>query len=366
MKKADPRMLVLGIAAPSGTGKTTLLRAVIPLLKARGLRVALIKHTHHDLDLDRPGKDSFELRHAGASPVLLAGPRRWTLFEERPDEADAPFLPALNRLVGAGAGDLVLVEGFRGEALPKIEVYRSALGRPPLYPEDPKVLAVVSDGPPPVATDLPVLDLGDPQEVAGFIEDLWRRSAAPLEDPRRRLLRYYRWLRRYGYNDSHSGNASVRQGEGFWVTPTGSCADTLRAHELLWCPLDGDPPPGASLDAPLHRAVYRRNPQAGAVLHSHGPHSIAMTLEGGDFAPLDFEGQYHFPRVPVLSIPYERYVAEAPAAVAEVLAGQRIAVVRGHGVYAQGETLDLAYKWTCSLESSARISWLAQGRGANS
>ncbi len=363
MKKAVTRMLVLGFAAPSGTGKTTLLKAVIPLLKAGGLRVALIKHTHHDLDLDQPGKDSYELRHAGASPVLLTGPRRWTLFEERSGEADAPFFPALARLVGGGAPDLVLVEGFRRERLPKIEVYRPASGRAPLYPEDPGIVAVASDGPLPVATDLPVLDLNAPEAVAEFILGRWRASAAPLEDPRQPLVRHYRWLRRYGYNDAHSGNASLRQGEGFWITPSGACADALKARDLLWCPLAGDLPEGASLDAPLHREVYRRDPEAGAVLHSHGPYSIAMTLNGEDFAALDFEGQYYFPRVPVIDIPYERYVEEAPGAVGAALAEHRVAVVRGHGVYARGETLDQAYKWTCSLESSARIAWLAAHPG---
>jgi L-fuculose-phosphate aldolase len=85
-----------------------------------------------------------------------------------------------------------------------------------------------------------------------------------------------------------------------------------------------------------------------------------MTLQGGDFVPADFEGRYYFPRVPVLDIPPEEYVARSPAAVAAALAEHRICVVRGHGVYAAGATLDLAYKWTCSLESSARIAWLAR------
>jgi L-fuculose-phosphate aldolase len=188
-------------------------------------------------------------------------------------------------------------------------------------------------------------------------------SASAPDDPRAGLLRYYRWLRRYGLNDSHSGNASVRDGDVAWVTPTGCGGDTLEAGQLLRCPLDAPPPAGASLDAPLHLAVYAANPAARAVLHSHGPHSIAMTLAGGDFVPLDFEGRYYFPRVPVLDIPHEAYVARSPAAVAGALATHRVCVVRGHGVYAAAETLDLAYKWTCSLESSARIAWLARAAG---
>jgi L-fuculose-phosphate aldolase len=182
-------------------------------------------------------------------------------------------------------------------------------------------------------------------------------------DPRAELVRYYRWLRQYGLNDSHSGNASVRDGNDAWVTPTGCCGDTLSAEALMRCPLGDPPPAGASLDAPLHLAVYAANPAARAVLHSHGPHSIAMTLQGGDFLPEDFEGQYYFPRVPVLDIAPEDYVARSPAAVATALAAHRVCIVRGHGVYAAGTTLDLAYKWTCSLESSARIAWLARAAG---
>jgi L-fuculose-phosphate aldolase len=183
------------------------------------------------------------------------------------------------------------------------------------------------------------------------------------DDARRALVRYYRWLRQYGLNDSHSGNASVRDGDVAWVTPSGCGGDTVAPEDLLPCTPGQEPPPGASLDAPLHLAVYAACPDAGAVLHSHGPHSIAMTLAGGDFVPVDFEGRYYFPVVPVLDIPPGQYTARSPAEVAAVLARHRICVVRGHGVYAAAATLDLAYKWTCSLESSARIAWLARVAG---
>ena len=188
-------------------------------------------------------------------------------------------------------------------------------------------------------------------------------SADNDEDARRALVRYYRWLRQHGLNDSHSGNASVRDGETVWLTPTGCGGDTLEGEDLLPCRLDAPPPPGASLDAPLHLAVYRARPDATAVLHSHGPHSIAMTLAGGDFVPADFEGRYYFPRVPVLDIPPALYTTRSPAEVAAALAAHRVCIVRGHGVYAAAETLDLAYKWTCSLESSAHIAWLARAAG---
>ncbi len=172
------------------------------------------------------------------------------------------------------------------------------------------------------------------------------------------LVDYYRLLRRHGLNDSHSGNASVSDGRRFWITPTGCCADTLEAGELIVCPRDGALPARASLDAPLHQAVYEAVPEAAAVIHCHGPHAIALSLAGDDFEPPDFEGRYYFQRVPVLAIEYGDYQRESPSAVAKALRGSPVAIVRGHGIYARGEDLDQAYKWCCSLESSARIAWL--------
>ena len=179
------------------------------------------------------------------------------------------------------------------------------------------------------------------------------------------LVRYFRWLRQYGLNDSHSGNASLRQGQSVWITPTGCCADLLDAGDLLVAAVDQPPPRGASLDAALHLEVYRHCADAGAVLHSHGPFSIAMTMDGQDFAPTDFEGRYYFEGVPVLSIPDAEYVERSPAMVAGTLAAHRVAIVRGHGVYARGDTIDQAYKWTCSLESSARIALLSRLAGTD-
>ncbi len=177
------------------------------------------------------------------------------------------------------------------------------------------------------------------------------------------LVRHYLWLRRYGLNDSHSGNASIRQGDSVWITPTGCCADTLSSGELVQCALDGAIPNDASLDAPLHLAVYRASSKTRTLFHSHGPYSVAMTMDNKEFLPEDFEGQLYFSRVPVLTIPYDRYVADSPRLVAAVLAEYPIAVVRGHGVYACAESLTLAYKWTCSLELSAKTAFIAHQAG---
>ena len=179
-------------------------------------------------------------------------------------------------------------------------------------------------------------------------------------DIKQDLIRYYHWLRQYGINDSHSGNASVRDHDTIWITPTGACADTLQTEDLVACSLAGEIGEGASLDSALHLAVYQHNPKTRTVLHSHGAHTVALTMNGEDFIPPDFEGQYYFPRVPVLTIDYDHYLKDAPHLVAATLADYPIAVVRGHGVYAQAETLNLAYKWTCSLELSAKTAFLAR------
>ncbi|MDH3355092.1 MAG: class II aldolase/adducin family protein, partial [Chromatiales bacterium] len=99
------------------------------------------------------------------------------------------------------------------------------------------------------------------------------------------LVQHYKWLRQYGNNDSHSGNASVRIGDEIWVTPTGCCADTLTESDLVRCHIDGRVGRGASLDGPLHVQVYQNNPETQSVIHSHGPHTVALTLNGKNFVP---------------------------------------------------------------------------------
>lgn len=162
-------MKVFGIAGYSGSGKTTLLEKLIPRLTARGLTVSVIKHTHHGFDIDRPGKDSYRHREAGASEVLLACGVRWALMREVRDAPEPCLDDLLTRLAPC---DLVLVEGFKQEPIPKVEVYRPANGKPPLFPGRRDVVAVATDGE--VATDLPRLPLDDAEAVAVFILDYLR------------------------------------------------------------------------------------------------------------------------------------------------------------------------------------------------
>ncbi|QKT04688.1 molybdopterin-guanine dinucleotide biosynthesis protein B [Ectothiorhodospiraceae bacterium 2226] len=177
---AEP--IILGFVAYSGTGKTTLLERVIPLLRARGLRVALIKHAHHAFDVDRPGKDSYRLRQAGAGQVLLASRRRMALMIEREQEEEPRLQDLLAHFTVPGGGappcDIVLVEGFKHEAYPKVELCRPALGHPLLFPKDPDVVAVAADAPLPIPCALPVLDLNRPDTVAAFVVDYLNRAAA--------------------------------------------------------------------------------------------------------------------------------------------------------------------------------------------
>ncbi|WP_317119764.1 molybdopterin-guanine dinucleotide biosynthesis protein MobB [Cronobacter malonaticus] len=161
---------LLGIAAWSGTGKTTLLKALIPLLRERGIRPGLIKHTHHDMDVDTPGKDSYELRKAGAAQTLVASAKRWALMTEMP-EALEPNLHYLESRMDSSQLDLILVEGFKHEPIPKIMLFREAAGRDvaELTP-DSHVIAVASDIRLP-GVALPVLDINEPVLVAAFIAE---------------------------------------------------------------------------------------------------------------------------------------------------------------------------------------------------
>ena len=146
MHDAMPAHPVLGVIGRSGSGKTTLLEFVVKELAARGLRVNLVKHSHHDLALEPPHKDSARLRLAGAAEVLVASPYRFAIVHELRGAPEPSLAQQLSRM---GPADLTLVEGFKTDPIPKLEIFRPAVGQEPLYPHDPHVIAVASDSPAP-------------------------------------------------------------------------------------------------------------------------------------------------------------------------------------------------------------------------
>ncbi len=161
---------VIGFVGASGSGKTTLIAALVPLLNATGLRVAVLKHARHGFDMDRPGKDSYRVREAGAVQVLVASRSRWVLLTELDGGLEEPpFHDLLGRFDRATV-DLVLAEGFAGECHPKIEVYRPEHGEPPkCWPEDPMVVAVATNAPFRGGATVRCLDLNAPDDVARFV-----------------------------------------------------------------------------------------------------------------------------------------------------------------------------------------------------
>lgn len=161
---------LLGICAYSGTGKTTLLTRLLPLLNARNLRVAVIKHAHHDFDIDQPGKDSYEIREAGAEQILIASRKRMALIKELHDKRDEPCLEECLSAIDNRNLDLVLVEGFKHEDISKIELHRSELKKPFLFSGDENIIAIATDMPLQLKTAQPVnLDLNNPEEIVEFI-----------------------------------------------------------------------------------------------------------------------------------------------------------------------------------------------------
>jgi molybdopterin-guanine dinucleotide biosynthesis protein B len=164
-------MKVFGIAGFSGMGKTTLLTRLVPALNARGLRVSLIKHSHKDIEIDRPGKDSFRLREAGCEEVLLLGRSRWALMHELRGADEPPLDYLLDRLQDV---DVVLIEGFKHGDFPKLEVWRVEVGKPTLWPDWPGIRAIACDAAPPipdaVSDETPaLLPLADIEAIADFV-----------------------------------------------------------------------------------------------------------------------------------------------------------------------------------------------------
>jgi molybdopterin-guanine dinucleotide biosynthesis protein B len=163
---------IIGFCAWSGTGKTTLLTQLLPILVAKGLKVAVIKHAHHNFDIDHPGKDSFELRQAGASQMLIASRKRMALITEFDDDHAEPSLAEALQGLNLQELDLILVEGFKHENYQKIELHRQELKKPLMFPDDPQIIAIASDAP--IIENrniLPKLNLNKPEQIAQFVID---------------------------------------------------------------------------------------------------------------------------------------------------------------------------------------------------
>jgi molybdopterin-guanine dinucleotide biosynthesis adapter protein len=176
MTLKNAKIPILGFAAFSGTGKTTLLTHLIPILKQDGLRIGLIKHSHHNFQIDQPGKDSFRLREAGASPVMLVSTHRRAIITEFQSVTE-PLLDEQLLALNQSELDLILVEGFKATQFPKIELHRPSLNKPLFYPNDPSIIAVASDMPLDIPSTLVRLDLNRPDLIAQFITQQFMRSA---------------------------------------------------------------------------------------------------------------------------------------------------------------------------------------------
>ncbi len=157
-------MKIFGFAGYSGSGKTTLIEKLIPLFVQRGLKVSLIKHAHHTFDVDQPGKDSFRHRHAGCTEVLVTSSRRWALMHELRGAAEPTLNEQIERLSPC---DLLLVEGFKHEPIPKLEVYRAEVGEAMIHPHDSNIVAIASDAK--IDSALPQLNLNAPETIAAFV-----------------------------------------------------------------------------------------------------------------------------------------------------------------------------------------------------
>jgi molybdopterin-guanine dinucleotide biosynthesis protein B len=165
-------MRIIGLAGWSGSGKTTLIKKLIPRLIARGIAVSTLKHAHHGFDLDQPGKDSFFHRTAGATEVIISSAKRWAILHELREQPEWDLAALVGKMSPV---DLVLVEGFKRDAFPKLEIHRIANGKPLIHPEDPHIVAVASDSALPAAA-VPVVDLNDIEAIA----DLLLKHAVPI------------------------------------------------------------------------------------------------------------------------------------------------------------------------------------------
>jgi molybdopterin-guanine dinucleotide biosynthesis protein B len=358
---------VLGIVAPSGTGKTTLLLKVLPLLRERGLRVGYLKHSHHELKLDEPGKDSFEVAASGAEQVILAAADGWALMDYAPGQDGARELPlaALLARFDATRLDLVLVEGFREAHYPKLEVHRAAAGKPPRFPDDPDIIAVVSDAALPRTAAPDLLSIDDPAAVADYIQARLADGQLTAEDPREELLRRCRECR-ISPAEPRAGWLSVRVGERCWLAPIALAGDdptpasiqayaVTAAEEQAPAVADGEAVDLTALEARIHRGIYAAQPSARAVVGARMPYTAAVGFRGRSFEPVDPDGAAALGALPALSFGLEELVAKAPDAIAEQLIEGSACIVAGQGAYTWGGDLAEALQRAALLERSAEI-----------
>src|SRR5690242_21426736 len=167
-------MRIIGLAGWSGSGKTTLVTKLIPRLIVRGIKVSTLKHAHHGFDLDQPGKDSFFHRAAGATEVIISSAKRWAILHELREEAEWDLGTLVTKMSPV---DLVLVEGFKRDRFPKLEIYRAANNKPLIHPDDPRIVAIASDTTLP-GVKIPVIDLNDIEAIA----DLLLQHAVPVAE----------------------------------------------------------------------------------------------------------------------------------------------------------------------------------------
>ena len=159
---------LIGFAAYSGTGKTTLIKLIVKLLKELNIKVSVIKHAHHDFDVDKIGKDSYEIRKSGAENMLISSANRWALMHENTNNSELSLNDLINVLDPLDC-DIILVEGFKAEKFPKIELYREEIGKGLLHTSDESIIAIATDSKIEISKDIGVLDINNPQEIADYI-----------------------------------------------------------------------------------------------------------------------------------------------------------------------------------------------------
>ena len=159
---------IIGFAAYSGTGKTTLIKQLVNNLSNAGYKVSVIKHAHHDFDTDHPGKDSYEIRKAGSTNILVSSKKRWALIHENDSNEESSFIELVN-LINNVETDIILVEGFKAENFPKIELYRKNIGKGFLYENDFNIIAIASDEKINISRNIDVLDINNPHQIVDYI-----------------------------------------------------------------------------------------------------------------------------------------------------------------------------------------------------